>query len=116
MCGEQLQQPFQEQKPLGSSPRVRGTAQYLNVTVKGEGIIPACAGNSLQVSQGVSYSRDHPRVCGEQEKVSDLMHQLPGSSPRVRGTVLSRTWLTKITGIIPACAGNSSYLRCGLTL
>ncbi len=70
---------------------------------------------------------DHPRVCGEQPApLRDPVH-MPGSPPRVRGTVTMSTQLilwkgspprvrgtgfeivfhSGSTGITPACAGNS---------
>ena len=54
-----------------------------------QGIIPACAGNTLSTYHVASYSGDHPRVCGE--------HAL------LRLVFASDTW------IIPACAGNTAF-------
>ena len=50
---------------------------------------------------------DHPRMCGEQNQL--LMDQvpIPGSPPRVRGTVLQESMGNLGGGITPACAGNS---------
>ena len=49
---------------------------------------------------------DHPRMCGEQNQL--LMDQvpIPGSPPRVRGTVLQESMGNLGGGITPACAGN----------
>ena len=71
------------------------------------GIIPACAGNSLQLP-GLPEDRwDHPRVCGEQGQSRDEVHSFLGSSPRVRGTAHNVWDFNAMTRIIPACAGNS---------
>ena len=70
-------------------------------------IIPACAGNSDRSLRGFVSERDHPRVCGEQEKCSSHHANHQGSSPRVRGTALTGTIDAPIDRIIPACAGNS---------
>ena len=52
--------------------------------------------------------RDHPRVCGEHAKLPASMLALPGSSPRVRGTLALGAGEKHDGGIIPACAGNTS--------
>ena len=55
-------------------------------------------------------SKDHPRVCGEQEFLICLKHLLLGSPPRVRGTannIFSPLFTPRIT---PACAGNRIYI------
>ena len=49
----------------GSSPRVRGTLGFGLIVVLHDGIIPACAGNTMQRQSSFSAPRDHPRVCGE---------------------------------------------------
>ena len=53
---------------------------------------------------------DHPRVCGEQNQL--LMDQvpIPGSPPRVRGTVHLCARSRRRSRITPACAGNSAVL------
>ena len=51
---------------------------------------------------------DHPRVCGEHLRLSDLRRINPGSSPRVRGTRAVRAACGRAGGIIPAYAGNTS--------
>ena len=49
---------------------------------------------------------DHPRMCGEQNQL--LMDQvpIPGSPPRVRGTVHLCARSRRRSRITPACAGN----------
>ena len=87
VCGEQLSVYYQVVTHLGSSPRVRGTVGFSLGSFAATGIIPACAGNSKpggRVSRGIG---DHPRVCGEQLSLTDIV-------------IISQ-------GIIPACAGNS---------
>ena len=54
----------------------------------------------------------HPRVCGEQFADRLPPISLPGSSPRVRGTVSSSRWPSASRRFIPACAGNSRSGRC----
>ena len=51
--------------------------------------------------------RDHPRVRGEQQGTNGPNQACTGSSPRARGTAGDRLLYQPVTGIIPACAGNS---------
>ena len=53
---------------------------------------------------------DHPRVCGEQQKVMQLRTWLIGSPPRVRGTVDGLGDTSVTDRITPACAGNRPHL------
>ncbi len=53
------------------------------------GIIPAHAGNSTTLIKSGTLSRDHPRACGEQLPFNELIITEVGSSPRMRGTVVS---------------------------
>ena len=71
------------------------------------GIIPACAGNTLPGAGRVQPHRDHPRVCGEHPWRGLSRFLVLGSSPRVRGTLCAAMISSCITGIIPACAGNT---------
>ena len=48
--------------------------------------IPACAGNSPRIRRVRVTDPVHPRVCGEQENVNNVVYLRDGSSPRVRGT------------------------------
>ena len=107
MCGEQLLLLPDLMPRLGSSPRVRGTECALASASYEPGIIPACAGNSsLRLADNIAFW-DHPRVCGEQKLNDDNTQRVWGSSPRVRGTEENLIVILSVTGIIPACAGNS---------
>ena len=101
------------------------------------GIIPAYAGNTYILYQCETGGRDHPRVCGEHQGFLDLLNEgrgsspppsvprdhprvcgehcfsvnglisVPGSSPRMRGTLVSTVNPRLNHGIIPAYAGNT---------
>ena len=86
---------------------MRGTAETLQIVAHGRRIIPACAENSRSPSSTTRTCRDHPRVCGEQLSRLRYEQTVPGSSPRVRGTVIGQRQRAIDPGIIPACAGNS---------
>ena len=55
----------------------------------------------------LTSSTVHPRVCGEQSICAKSRLHLPGSSPRVRGTVSRSRRQSFQPRFIPACAGNS---------
>ncbi len=107
VCGEHVFTIPGHIPAWGSSPRVRGTPR---MTVRGlgaVGIIPACAGNTLNLRHSALFKRDHPRVCGEHVRIRNLYDPPAGSSPRVRGTRPVRHHAMRKPGIIPACAGNT---------
>ena len=107
VCGEHLKDHTSHSWMAGSSPRVRGTREDQWWEDGPNGIIPACAGNTMKSIFSDDNTRDHPRVCGEHRVGVQLPVQVPGSSPRVRGTrTMTPTRFVK-RGIIPACAGNT---------
>ena len=95
----------------GSSPHARGArAAYMYHTGDG-GIIPACAGSTLDGLAPERGSEDHPRMRGE--------HQTPwwsttgetGSSPHARGAHRDALLELADARIIPACAGSTERAR-----
>ena len=93
---------------MGSSPRVRGARTMVVSSSPPHGIIPACAGSTLQSSRTKCTRTDHPRVCGEHHYLLQDDITSPGSSPRVRGAPNSVLVHYPDVGIIPACAGSTS--------
>ena len=67
MCGEHSVFVARITLKLGSSPHVRGALQIALVNIRGQGIIPACAGSTAAKAADCSDARDHPRMCGEHE-------------------------------------------------
>ena len=95
---------------LGSSPRMRGTLSATEGDRANLGIIPAHAGNTfggVTIGDGI---RDHPRACGEHRGHAGFRVLFRGSSPRMRGTLLSRHRPSAHLRIIPAHAGNTIRL------
>ena len=86
VCGEHADACSNTLMWPGSSPRVRGTPREFGVKRASNGIIPACAGNTATRTALRLLKGDHPRVCGEHVSNVCAADQLPGSSPRVRGT------------------------------
>ena len=95
----------------GSSPRVRGKRIELTTLTGTPGLIPACAGKTVcSVSRGFN-NRAHPRVCGKNHPVVEIISCRVGSSPRVRGKLVAAHRIRGIGGLIPACAGKTSTCR-----
>ena len=110
-CGEHTLAEDSFRREAGSSPRLRGTRLASTTTYGSRGIIPALAGNTMTITCLPTFSRDHPRACGEHRLSPAPDTPGTGSSPRLRGT----RPITKIgyvkNGIIPALAGNTSRCR-----
>ena len=96
--------------PVGSSPRVRGKAIQGVFSKLWGGIIPAGAGKRRSLSPISVVDGDHPRGCGEKDTSLGDDRGLAGSSPRVRGKVMTRADPDKSLRIIPAGAGKSFRL------
>ena len=107
VCGEHSKTISVPTGHVGSSPRVRGTLKVARCRIVLEGIIPACAGNTVEAVAERRGVGDHPRVCGEHPSTIWPCAIGRGSSPRVRGTQDDRRRGQRRHGIIPACAGNT---------
>ena len=91
---------------LGSSPRVRGTAQMTKPDGGRYRFIPARAGNGFFSVRRTGYPTVHPRACGERSSFMSPKKPMTGSSPRVRGTERLVTHREPSERFIPARAGN----------
>ena len=93
----------------GSSPRMRG-APWLSIwPTPSSRIIPADAGSTGHVAQGVQRGTDHPRGCGEHILSVRYLIGYRGSSPRMRGALVVFHALVTSRGIILADAGSTRY-------
>ena len=110
VCGEHSARVSATRWAAGSSPRMRGTLLGIEDKYGVQGIIPAYAGNTVHYGAYFAIGRDHPRVCGEHPTVPATPLPLPGSSPRMRGTLVGHGGIGDGDGIIPAYAGNT--FRC----
>ena len=95
----------------GSSPHARGTHDKIHAGNIKNGIIPACAGNTMTCTIPGRSARDHPRMRGEHSGVNVLKFSVGGSSPHARGTLIRRRQGRRGQGIIPACAGNTACMN-----
>ena len=71
------------------------------------GITPAYAGKSAASVCPVTFTRDHPRVCGEKRPEPGTGRQQEGSPPRMRGKVWCAELRRISERITPAYAGKS---------
>ena len=108
VCGENYRGLMQRLERSGSSPRVRGKPLRCHVRRVDHRLIPACAGKTVATFPIASRNGAHPRVCGENTQQLRLAHPQQGSSPRVRGKPMSATTTSRLTGLIPACAGKTN--------
>ena len=92
----------------GSSPRMRGSLTAAIAAICAAGIIPAHAGLTLTCSGGLCFIRDHPRACGAHTDTPFGFLLSAGSSPRMRGSLVSFGLPATAAGIIPAHAGLTS--------
>ena len=109
VCGENLAQNSPFSKATGSSPRVRGKQARNDRNRPRRGLIPACAGKTGRPGYRFLWRRAHPRVCGENSTQDKTTPVKTGSSPRVRGKPLEDLKQLHKDGLIPACAGKTSW-------
>jgi len=94
----------------GSSPRLRGTLDPVQIALAELRFIPAPAGNAGR-SRPIRPCRPvHPRACGERRLAFAVYRPEAGSSPRLRGTHDFGFESHGLSRFIPAPAGNAS--RC----
>ncbi len=109
VCGEHCRQRCWWCRRRGSSPRVRGTPLALFNQINEGRFIPACAGNTYCCVCIIVTQPVHPRVCGEHAWHLAVRLSMPGSSPRVRGTLTTSFAYGFRIRFIPACAGNTTH-------
>ena len=112
-CGEHFLRPATPVNVCGSSPRVRGTPRTPVRRVGAERFIPAGAGNTGRMRIAMFRPPVHPRGCGEHTCSRNAFSALPGSSPRVRGTLGRGGSRDPPLGFIPAGAGNTLWRSSG---
>ena len=88
-CGEHALPLLGWSGRSGSSPRMRGTLVLQLDGLDATGIIPAHAGNTFQCGRDARHAGDHPRACGEHFGKLYSAEMAEGSSPRMRGTLMS---------------------------
>ena len=104
-CGEQAFIYQERKKPVGSSPRLRGTGGPVAVLTHGPRFIPAPAGNRVKARTKGDTITVHPRACGEQNSLSFFRLSRSGSSPRLRGNRSSQVASTQRSSVHPRACG-----------
>ena len=105
VCGEKAARLTGKEKPRGSPLRVRGKAVHHKHRHSPGRITPACAGKRAVRAPRRSSRWDHPRVCGEKERVAMMVRATMGSPPRMRRKDVRQELQHSGRGITPACAG-----------
>ena len=101
---------FTSSAPLSPSelpPLARGIRYKKPVHGVGDGITPACAGNTLKQSAPTAPTRNYPRLRGEYPSFTVLSPSLPELPPLARGIPSDSRALHLEHGITPAYAGNT---------
>ena len=85
ICGEKAADRCGPRRVSGSPPHMRGKAASVHFCCAGAGITPAYAGKSASNVSLMSWSRDHPRICGEKALGRSEPPFQTGSPPHMRG-------------------------------
>ena len=113
MGGEKYSRPSYSRISMGSPPRGRGKV-LVGVLEGGEqGITPAWAGKRGKDTLPSIWTKDHPRVGGEKQRMCGLICRERGSPPRGRGKVLGIVQSSFLRRITPAWAGKSPWGQAG---
>ena len=97
--------------PPESPPHARGRELDSFGRVEDQGITPACAGKRPSCRRCTRYSRNHPRVRGEESLTVMVTVAFLESPPRARGRGNNNYHALPICGITPACAGKRHERR-----
>ena len=84
-CGENANALDNTKFPAGSPPQVRGKLDQICCKRVAQRITPAGAGKTTELSGILTFSKDHPRRCGENLAPSPNSKIQLGSPPQVRG-------------------------------
>ena len=93
----------------GSSPHARGAQSASHGVAHEQGIIPACAGSTPRRCRARRRRGDHPRMRGEHLRSDMDKIKTMGSSPHARGALRRLERVALAPGIIPACAGSTTW-------
>ena len=97
------------QTVFSDTPHERGALGKPTVLLDNLGIIPACAGSTPSSPRPPRAGWNHPRVRGEHRARQRSTLPGSGSSPHTRGARDNAPARRPLLGIIPACAGSTSW-------
>ena len=92
---------------FGTSPRMRGKRHYRYQSELSLRNIPAYAGKTGALRIVVKRWKEHPRVCGENNRLNTNAVNAPGTSPRMRGKRFGARHGMFLSRNIPAYAGKT---------
>ena len=93
--------------PDGTSPRMRGKLDTISGLIRRQRNIPAYAGKTAYKESDNDKFAEHPRVCGENKKMSGTGQDEIGTSPRMRGKPAIARFAQPHSRNIPAYAGKT---------
>jgi len=93
----------------GSPPHTRGESAYKIIIFTDLGITPAYAGRIPERKWYYDYYANHPRIRGENSKLSGSASIISGSPPHTRGESKKVVEYIERPGITPAYAGRIAY-------
>ena len=96
--------------PRGPSPRLRGKRDHPRPGRFPQGSIPAPAGETWLPTRLPRESRVHPRACGGNVEIGQIVRLHHGPSPRLRGKLGIVAGLHQDNRSIPAPAGETCLL------
>ena len=108
VCGGNMMSFKTRMDSTGTSPRVRGKRLPQRQPASERRYIPACAGETVSITQPARSGKVHPRVCGGNDPMLTAQERAIGTSPRVRGKHPRSRAHHERARYIPACAGETS--------
>ena len=111
MRGVHLNASVVHPREAGSSPHARGPRDSHLGWIGRKGIIPACAGSTIDGHAADVNGKDHPRMRGVHPTGALVSSKEEGSSPHARGPLGAMTTGDKTYRIIPACAGSTDHQK-----
>ena len=107
VCGENGYMIGEAYIRIGTSPRMRGKLTPIIGDENTSGNIPAYAGKTGRCCPQLGCRTEHPRVCGENASHPGNFDNMAGTSPRMRGKLISPTVCPEERRNIPAYAGKT---------
>ncbi len=100
--------PYPRKSYPGSSPPARGPPSLSRNAGVCPRLTPACAGTTVVGLTRGSVEWAHPRLRGDHSPSGTTNPVALGSSPPARGPPVHENVISKLWGLIPACAGTTS--------
>ena len=110
-CGEKLPLEQRQKSVVGSPPPMRGKAAQHSEQSSCSRITPAHAGKRAHMAGTQTFTRDHPRPCGEKFTLFRPFIGLIGSPPPMRGKGRIHIFHVGHAGITPAHAGKRAQAQ-----